>query len=109
MDFKDLLERTKELARSAAKEVEGKLRELKEKLDQDKDGRPDVLEKALKEAEKALEEAKAKLAQLDQDKDGLPDTLKGLSEAAKKAAETAKAKAEEAARLLQERLGKKEG
>ncbi len=109
MDPKGFLERAKELTRSAAAEVERKLQELKEKLDQDKDGRPDVLERALREAERALEEARARLAELDRDKDGLPDKLKELSEAAKKAAEAARAKAEEAARLLKERLGGKEG
>jgi ElaB/YqjD/DUF883 family membrane-anchored ribosome-binding protein len=55
-----------------------------------------------------LHEAKSRLADLDQDKDGVPDKLKEVSELAKKAAETAKAKAEEAARLLRERLGKGE-
>lgn len=109
MDPKGFLERAKELTRSAAAEAERRLRELKERLDQDKDGRPDVLEKALREAEKALEEAKARLAELDQDKDGVPDKLKELSEAAKRAAEAARAKAEEAARLLKGRLGGKEG
>jgi len=53
-----------------------------------------------------LHEAKSRLADLDQDKDGVPDKLKEVSELAKKAAEAAKAKAEEAARLLRERLGK---
>ncbi|HAR68882.1 MAG TPA: dolichyl-phosphate-mannose-protein mannosyltransferase, partial [Thermus scotoductus] len=57
---------------------------------------------------KALEEAKARLAELDQDKDGVPDKLKELSEKAAQAAEAAKAKAEEAARLLKERLGKRD-
>ncbi|GAA6747810.1 hypothetical protein Thermus72351_08970 [Thermus brockianus] len=91
---------------SAAEEAEKRVQELRERLDQDKDGKPDVVEKALEEAKKALEEAKARLAELDQDQDGIPDRLKVLSESAKKAAETAKAKAEEAARLLRERLGK---
>jgi ElaB/YqjD/DUF883 family membrane-anchored ribosome-binding protein len=108
MDFKGLLEKAKEAARSVAQGAEKRLQEIKEKLDQDKDGRPDVLEKALEEAEKALHEAKSRLADLDQDKDGVPDKLKEVSELAKKAAETAKAKAEEAARLLRERLGKGE-
>ncbi|APD09148.1 MULTISPECIES: dolichyl-phosphate-mannose-protein mannosyltransferase [Thermus] len=105
-DFRDFLEKTKETVRSVADEAEKRLLELKDKLDQDKDGRPDVVERALEEAKKALEEAKARLRELDQDQDGLPDQLKGLAEAAKKAAETAKAKAEEAARLLRERLGR---
>jgi chromosome segregation ATPase len=108
MDFKGLLEKAIEAARSVAQEAERRLQEIKEKLDQDKDGRPDVLEKALEEAEKALHEAKSRLADLDQDKDGVPDKLKEVSELAKKAAEAAKAKAEEAARLLRERLGKGE-
>ncbi len=106
MDFKGLLERAKEAARSVAQEAEKRLQEIREKLDQDKDGRPDVVEKALAEAEKALKEAKSRLAELDQDKDGLPDKLKEVSELAKKAAEAAKAQAEEAARLLKERFGK---
>ncbi|GAA5334138.1 MULTISPECIES: dolichyl-phosphate-mannose-protein mannosyltransferase [Thermus] len=105
-DFRDFLEKAKETVRSVADEVEKRLLELKDKLDQDKDGRPDVVERALEEAKKALEEAKARLKELDQDQDGLPDGLKSLAEAAKKAAETAKAKAEEAARLLRERLGR---
>ncbi|MGC8875663.1 dolichyl-phosphate-mannose-protein mannosyltransferase [Thermus sp.] len=105
MDPKAFLEKAKELARSAAGEAEKRLAELKERLDRDADGRPDLLEKALREAEKALEEARARFAELDQDKDGLPDRLKDLSEAAKRAAEAAKAKAEEAARLFRERLG----
>ena len=107
MDFlKDLLQKVSEKARSATGEVEKRLMELREKLDQDKDGKPDLVEKALREAQKALEEAKARLAELDQDKDGIPDKLKELSEKAAQAAEAAKAKAEEAARLLKERLGK---
>jgi chromosome segregation ATPase len=109
MDFKGLLEKAKEAARSVAQEAEKRLHEIKEKLDQDKDGRPDALEKALEEAEKALHEAKSRLADLDQDKDGVPDKLKEVSELAKKAAEAAKAKAEEAARLLRERWGKGRG
>jgi len=109
MDFKGLLEKAKEAARSVAQGAEKRLQEIKEKLDQDKDGRPDVLEKALEEAEKALHEAKSRLADLDQDKDGVPDKLKEVSELAKKAAEAAKAKAEEAAHLLRERWGKGRG
>jgi len=106
MDFKGLLERGKEAARSAVQEAEKRLEELREKLDKDKDGRPDVVEKALQEAEKALKEAQSRLAELDRDKDGLPDSLKEISERAKKAAETARDKVDEAARLLRERLGK---
>lgn len=109
MDFlKDLLQQISEKTRSATAEVEKRLQELKEKLGQDKDGKPDLVEKALQEAKKALEEAKARLAELDQDKDGVPDKLKELSERAAQAAEAAKAKAEEAARLLKERLGKRD-
>jgi len=78
--------------------VEKRLQELKEKLDQDKDGKPDLVGKAFQEVQKALEEAKARLAELDQDKDGIPDKLKALSEKASQAAEADKAKAEEAAR-----------
>lgn len=107
MDFlKDLWQRISEKSRLATSEVEKRLEELREKLDQDKDGKPDLVEKALQEAQKALEEAKARLAELDQDKDGIPDKLKELSEKAAQAAEAAKAKAEETARLLKERLGK---
>ncbi|GAA6756238.1 dolichyl-phosphate-mannose-protein mannosyltransferase-like protein [Thermus sp. 2.9] len=105
-DLKELLDKAREAVREAAGEAEKRLLELKEKLDQDKDGRPDVVERALEEAKKALEEAKARLKELDQDQDGVPDRLRGLAEAAKKAAETARAKAEEAARLLRERLGR---
>jgi len=103
------LAKAKEVAASAAQEAERRLQELKERLDQDRDGRPDVVERAWKEAEKALHEAKARLADLDRDQDGIPDGLKEVAERARRAAETAKAKAEEAARLLKERLGRGEG
>ncbi len=107
-DFlRDLLQRVSEKIRSATAGAEKRLWKLREKLDQDKDGKPDLVEKALQEAKKAFEEAKARLAELDQDKNGIPDKLKELSEKAAQAAKAAKAKAEEAARLLKERLGKR--
>lgn len=108
MDIRALWEKAKEVAQEAAAEVEKQLKSLGEKLDRDKDGRPDVVERTLEEAQKALEEAKARLAELDRDQDGPPDRLKELAEAATRAGEAAKAKVEEVSRLLRERFGKED-